>query len=72
LQSKEERTALLQKVLSEIYDPQKFLSGWFRGGKIEEIGREDLKEFLSWVFWEGRAREEDEEQLQELMRKMEQ
>ncbi|KAK5109847.1 hypothetical protein LTR62_006454 [Meristemomyces frigidus] len=66
LRSKEERKALFEKVRSEIHDPARFLKGWFRGAEVESIGREDLKEFMSWAFWEGRDEASDEEELEEL------
>ena len=71
LRTKEERKLLFEKVRSEIHDPERFLSGWFRGAKIEDIGREDLKEFLSWAFWEGRSGDADEQELEELVSKVE-
>ena len=55
LRSKKDRKALFAKVRREVHDPDKFMSGWFRGAKPEDIGREDLKEFLSWTLWDGRA-----------------
>jgi hypothetical protein len=55
LRSKKERKALFAKVRREVHDPDKFMSGWFRGAKPEDIGREDLKLFLSWAFWDGKA-----------------
>ncbi|RMZ03072.1 hypothetical protein D0862_05790 [Hortaea werneckii] len=71
LRSQADRKALFEKVRSEIHDPRKFLSGWFRGANIEDIGRDDLKEFLSWAFWEGRTTEDDQKELEELTRKVE-
>jgi hypothetical protein len=55
LRSKRERKALFAKVRREVHDPDKFMSGWFRGAKPEDIGREDLRLFLNWTFWDGRA-----------------
>ena len=71
LRSKADRKALFEKVRSEIHDPVKFLSGWFRGAEIENIGREDLKEFLDWAFWEGRATRHDEKELEEVTQNVE-
>lgn len=71
LRSKEDRKALFDKVHSEIHDPTKFLSGWFKGANFEDIGRDDLKEFLSWTFWEGRTTKEDEEELEDVTGKVE-
>ena len=53
--SKDERKALFARVRAEVHDPDKFFSGWFRGAKIEDIGREDVKDFLDWAFW-GQSR----------------
>ena len=55
LRSKRKRKALFTKVRSEIRDPEKFFGGWFRGAKVEDIGREEMKNLLSWSFWDGRA-----------------
>lgn len=55
LRSKKERKALFAKVRREVHDPDKFMGGWFRGAKPEDIGREDLKGFVNWAFWDGRA-----------------
>ena len=75
LRSREERKALFAKVRSEVNDPDKFISGWFRGAKVEDIGREELKEFLNWSFWEGRADIApggvDEEEMEEYTGKVE-
>lgn len=45
---------------------EKFLSGWFRGARVEKIGRGDLRSFLDWSFWEGRfgGEEGDEEEME--------
>ena len=53
--SKKQRKALFARVRREVHDPDKFFSGWFRGAKIDDIGREDVKEFFNWAFWDGRA-----------------
>lgn len=75
LRTYEERRALFAKVRSEIHDPEKFVTGWFRGARPEEIGREELRSFLNWAFWDGRAKlgpeGEDEEEMQEYFHKVE-
>ena len=71
LRTKEERRALFDKVRSEIHDPEKFLSGWFRAAKLEDIGRDDLKVFLDWAFWESRAEDEHGEELDEYVQAVE-
>jgi hypothetical protein len=55
LRSRQERQELFKKCQREIHDPLAFLSGWFRGAKPEDIGREELRKFVNWSFWEGRA-----------------
>ncbi|KAF2163373.1 hypothetical protein M409DRAFT_26410 [Zasmidium cellare ATCC 36951] len=73
--SPEERRALFSKVRSEIYDPAVFLSGWFRGSPVEDIGREELRRFTDWAFWDGRAGEVgekgDADEIEEYIDKME-
>jgi len=69
--TKEERKRLFDKVRSEIHDPKKFLSGWFRGAELDDIGRDDLKVFLDWAFWEGRAGGDHDEDLEEYTLKVE-
>lgn len=62
--SRAERRALFDKVYAEIHDPVAFLRGWFKGADIKDIGIEGLQEFLIWSFWDGRADEVEEEELQ--------
>lgn len=71
LLSKDERKQLFDHVRAEIHDPGKFLSGWFRGARVEDIGREDVKEFLGWVFWEGRNTREDDEEMEGITEEVE-
>ncbi len=73
--TKKERKALFTQVRREVHDPDRFLSGWFRGAKVEDIGRDDLKDFINWAFWDGRADMApggfDEEELEYYMGKVE-
>lgn len=73
--TKEERWALFSKVRSEIYDPAAFLSGWFRGSPVEDVGRDELRKFTDWAFWEGRAGEAGEQgddgEIEEYIQKIE-
>lgn len=71
LRSREERKQLIEQVHAEIHDPDKFLSGWFRGANSKDIGRDGLKSFLDWTFWEGRATGDDAEELEEYVRLIE-
>lgn len=70
---REERRALFSKVRSEIYDPVVFLSGWFRGSPVEDIGKDELRRFVDWAFFEGRAGEgskEDQDEIDEYIEKV--
>nr|POF22361.1 hypothetical protein CFP56_36446 [Quercus suber] len=57
LKSKKARRELFDHVKRETHDIKPFLTGWFRGAKVEDIGRQQLKEFVDWGFFEGRATE---------------
>lgn len=65
LRSKEDRRKLFDKVQNEVNDTERFMQGWFRGAKVEDIGRKEVRNFLNWSFWEGRASAEDAEELEE-------
>lgn len=71
LKTPEERRKLFNNVKSEIHNVEKYLSGWFRGAKIEDIGREQLKEFLDWVFFEARAARVHEDELEDYVSEIE-
>lgn len=71
LRSREERKQLVEQVRAEIHSVDKFLSGWFRGADPKDIGREGLKGFLNWTFWEGRATENDAEEMDEYVQVVE-
>lgn len=32
-------------------DPEQYIRGWFKGASIEDIGRQDVKEWLTWAFF---------------------
>lgn len=55
LRTREERSRLFRKVLGEVGDFESFLRGWFSGAELEEIGRDELRRWIDWAFWEGRA-----------------
>jgi hypothetical protein len=69
--SKEERRKLVNRVHGDVADPERYVRGWFKGARIEEIGREDVKTYLAWAFFdrdwvEGEDEEEIEEYAQEI------
>ncbi|KAM3416410.1 hypothetical protein BST61_g8007 [Cercospora zeina] len=76
VKTRQERQDLFNKCQREIHDPISFLSGWFRGARVEDIGRQELRKFVDWSFWEGRAEVASEEdgdnaEIEEYMNKME-
>jgi pimeloyl-ACP methyl ester carboxylesterase len=71
LRSREMRKQLVTQVAAEVHNVDKFLSGWFRGADPKDIGREGLKGFLNWVFWEGRVTEDDAEEMEEYLQVVE-
>ena len=71
LRSQKQRKALFAKVRREVYDPDKFFSGWFRGAKPEDIGREEMRQFLNWSFWDGRATSADDKEIEYYLNKVE-
>ena len=73
IRSRDERRQLFRKIRSEIYDPITFVSGWFRGADPQAIGKDELRKFIDWAFWEGRAGEEhgDADEIEEYIRQIE-
>ncbi|KAK3070736.1 hypothetical protein LTR53_009934 [Teratosphaeriaceae sp. CCFEE 6253] len=72
LRSREERRALFDKVRGEVGDIEKFLSGWFRGAKVDDVGRQEMKAWLDWAFFDGRfSAEKDGEEMEELVQEVE-
>lgn len=57
---------LFEKVRAEVNDFESFLLGWFLRAKHEDIGLDEVRRWIDWAFWDGRAaemkaKEEDEE-----------
>lgn len=71
LKTLDERKALFNDVKSEISNAEEYLSGWFHGAKIEDIGRDQLREFLDWVFFDARATATDEDELEDYTQELE-
>lgn len=63
--SQPERAKLLQQVKDNVEDPEPYLSRWFMDARIEDIKRENLKEFFAWSLMndqlENVSNEEDAE-----------
>lgn len=57
LRSKSERQALFKRVI-ENSDPEAVEDNvryWFKGARFEEIGRDGVKSWIAWAFFEGRV-----------------
>lgn len=72
---KEERRKLMDCIKAEVSDPEHYIRGWFKGADIEDIGRQDLKKWITWAFFdrdleEGRDDEEIEEYTLEIESKI--
>jgi pimeloyl-ACP methyl ester carboxylesterase len=55
VRTRDQRLDLFNRVRAEIHDFESFLRGWFCGAKPEDVGLEELKKWINWAFWEGRA-----------------
>lgn len=51
LPSRKEREELVQRCTKAIDDPEAYLRKWFRDAPSEEIKRDNVKEFLTWAFF---------------------
>ena len=60
------RRDLFQKCQSTVSDPQQYWSLWFRGAHFEEIGRDNVKDWICWGFMNKDSwGVDDEEELEE-------
>ncbi|KAH6665385.1 hypothetical protein B0J14DRAFT_606027 [Halenospora varia] len=67
-----QRGELFRKCISTITDPARYVSLWHRGAPIETIGRENVKEWISWAFLDkGTAGPSEEEELEEYVNLLE-
>ena len=46
-----ERNELFKKVSATIEDPEKFMLGWFNGAPIESIGKNNMRQWILWAFF---------------------
>jgi hypothetical protein len=64
--TREEREELFQLCNANISDPEAYLQKWFLGAPIDEIKRENLKDFFLWAFFNrGGPPGDDDEELNE-------
>lgn len=76
LRTRDERMRLFNKVRAEVHDFGPFIRGWFSGGSLEDIGLDEMRKWLDWAFWEGRAGEGkekgDDEEIEGYIQRIEQ
>jgi hypothetical protein len=64
--AREERRELFRLCNENISDPQAYLQKWFLGAAIDEIKRDNIKEFFLWGFFNrGGPPGDDDEELEE-------
>jgi hypothetical protein len=58
-----EREKLFLRCWDTVEDPEQYLKGWFRGAQKEEIGRDNVRRFVHWAFFNAQqlSAEEDRE-----------
>lgn len=64
--SRPERAELFQRVTENLSGPELYLSKWFMNAKIEDIKRDNLKEFFAWSLMNARYETIDEDEDAEL------
>lgn len=67
--SREGRRDLFVRCVANVKEPEAYLSKWFMGARLEDIQKDNLKEFFLWAFWNrGGEPGEDDEELEEYVR----
>lgn len=51
LQTHEEREQLFERCVKTIDDPVRYIRKWFRDAPLEEVKKENVREFASWAFY---------------------
>lgn len=73
--TKDERYDLYRKLINHIPDSHLFMRKWFNNAHLDEIYREDIKDWLLWALWNKWHKPEDNmeenEELEELVDKWE-
>lgn len=68
LSSPQQREEAFSKVWESTYDARAYISNWFYGAPVESLGREDMKDFISWSLWNETTRyPEHEEELEKYL-----
>lgn len=56
LKTREERRSMWVKTWDATPDPYEHTSLWFKGAPVEQLRREDLKDWIVWVLWNSTDR----------------
>lgn len=46
------RSDLFRRCMAHVSDPESYLRGWFLGADVDDVGRENVREFLLWAFFD--------------------
>jgi pimeloyl-ACP methyl ester carboxylesterase len=63
---------LFDRCLGNITSPETYLSGWFLGAEMEEIRRDNVREFLLWAFFDLQAETFDDNDDPDITRELNQ
>ncbi|KAK0709850.1 alpha beta hydrolase fold family [Lasiosphaeria miniovina] len=70
--TRQERRRLFDRCFGSVPEPEKFLATWFKGGSLDGVRVENVKDFLAWGFlYKTRATAEDDDELSEYLRETE-
>lgn len=70
--STEERAKLFGRCNRNVSDPEKYIRQWLLGAKVNDIKRENVKEFIRWAFWNtGNVLQRDEDEVEDYLRALE-
>lgn len=63
--SRAEREALFQRCTKSVSDPETYLSRWFFGAQPQDIRLDNVREFISWAFFDTtKVSPQDEDELE--------
>jgi len=70
--SQEERANLFARCNINVSDPEKYIRQWLLGANVNDIKRENVKEFIRWAFWNaGDVLQRDEDEVEDYVRALE-
>ncbi|KAI1802999.1 hypothetical protein F4811DRAFT_362188 [Daldinia bambusicola] len=72
--SREERSALFQRCLTNVPDVRRYIQMWFLGADESEIRRDNVRDFILWAFFDkrpGHESDEEEEEIEEYIETIE-